>query len=124
MGQPGAKKTDQITSLTPGDVHILIPPTGTPAPAPLPVGSSIIKDSVAEKVKLTGLPGAVKGSISQHTPPHIPPPPTSFSKPPSNKGEIFTASSNVEYEGKGAAMFGDTAMMCCDPSDAPVGKVM
>jgi RHS repeat-associated protein len=30
----------------------------------------------------------------------------------------------VFYEGKAAAMFGDTAMMCCDPSDMPVGKVM
>ncbi len=71
-----------------------------------------------------GQPGAVKGSISKHTPPHVPMGPGPFQKPPANKGEIVTASSNVEYESKAAAMFGDTAKMCCDPSDAPIGKVM
>ena len=37
---------------------------------------------------------------------------------------MFTASSNVNYEGRGAAMLGDTGMMCCDPSDMPVGVLV
>jgi RHS repeat-associated protein len=123
MGKPGAKKMDQIVSATPGDVHITIPPAGPPVPVPHPC-TSIIKDKVAEKVKVMGQPGAVKGSISKHSPPHFPMGPYTFQKPPTNKGEIFTASSNVLYEGKEAAMLGDTAKMCADPVDAPVGKVI
>ena len=75
MGQPGARKLDQITSVTPGDVHIvMVPSPGGPVPTPIPhpVPNSIIKDKVANKVKVMGQPGAVKGSISKHTPPHIP----------------------------------------------------
>jgi RHS repeat-associated protein len=123
MGKPGAKKLDLITSTTPGDVHVLLV-MGAPTPIPHPVPSSIIKDRVANSVKVEGQPGAVKGSKSKHTPPHIPQG-GSWTKPPSNQGEIFiTTSVNVLYEGKNAAVFGDTAMMCCDPSDMPVGKVM
>ena len=126
MGKPGAKKMDQIVSVTPGDVHIImIPSPGGPVPTPIPHPcTSIIKDKVAEKVKVMGQPGAVKGSISTHTPPHIPMGPGPFQKPPANKGEIVTASSNVFYEGKEAAMLGDTGKMCADPADAPVGKVI
>jgi len=126
MGQPGAKKTDQIVSVTPGDVHIImIPSPGGPVPTPIPHPcSSIIQDKVAEKVKVMGQPGAVKGSKSKHTPPHIPMGPGPFQKPPKNEGEIITGSANVFYEGKEAAMLGDTGQMCSDPSDTPVGKVM
>lgn len=123
MGKPGAKKLDKILSVTAGDVHIIIPPTGTPVPVPHPC-TSIIKDRVATTVKVMGQPGAVKGSISKHTPPHIPQGGT-FSKPPSNRGEIFlTTSLEVYYEGKKAAVLGDTAKMCADPVDMPVGKVI
>ncbi len=37
---------------------------------------------------------------------------------------MFTASTNVNYEGRGAAMLGDTGMMCSDPSDTPVGVLV
>jgi RHS repeat-associated protein len=126
MGQPGAKKSDQIVSSTPGDVHIImVPSPGGPVPTPIPHPCvSIIKDKVADKVKVMGQPGAVKGSISKHSPPHVPMGPGPFQKPPKNKGKIVTASSNVFYEGKEAAMLGDTAEMCADPADAPVGMVM
>ena len=124
MGKPGAKKTDQIVS--PGDVHIImVPSPGGPVPTPIPHPcTSIITDGVADKVKVMGQPGAVKGSTSKHSPPHVPMGPGPFQKPPANKGKIITASSNVFFEGKPAAMLGDTASMCADPSDAPVGKVM
>src|SRR5262245_15445774 len=122
MGKPGAKKLDKIVSVTPGDVHIIITPAGVPTPIPHPC-NSIIKDSVATTVKVSGQPGAVKGSISKHTPPHIPQG-GSFSKPPMNQGEIFiTTSLQVYYEDKEAAVLGDTAKMCADPVDQPVGKV-
>jgi len=127
MSKPGAKKLDQIVSVTPGDIHIImIPSPGGPVPTPIPHPcASIIKGKVASKVKVMGQPGAVKGSKSQHTPPHIPMGPGPFQKPPGNKGEIFmTGSMGVLYEGKKAAMLGDTAMMCSDPSDTPVGKVI
>src|SRR5262245_10384954 len=94
MGKPAAKKLDKILSVTPGDVHIIITPGG-PVPTPHPC-TSIIKDKVATSVKVTGQPGAVKGSISKHTPPHIPQG-GSFSKPPSNTGEIFITSSLKVY---------------------------
>ena len=123
MGKPAAKKLDKILSVTPGDVHIIIPPTGTPVPVPHPC-TSIIKDEVATSVTVTGQPGAVKGSISKHTPPHIPQGGT-FSNPPSNKGEIFiTTSKQVFFEDREAAVLGDTAKMCADPVDQPVGKVI
>lgn len=126
MGKPGAKKMDQIVSVTPGDVHIImIPSPGGPVPTPIPHPcASMIKDNVATKVKVMGQPGAVKGSKSKHTPPHIPMGPGPFQKPPKNEGEIITGSSNVFYEGKEAAMLGDTGQMCSDPSDTPVGKVI
>jgi RHS repeat-associated protein len=126
MGKPGAKKTDQIVSATPGDVHIImVPSPGGPVPTPIPHPCvSIIKDRVADTVKVMGLPGAVKGSISKHSPPHVPMGPGPFQRPPANKGKIVTASSNVFYEGQKAAMLGDTAEMCADPADAPVGKVI
>jgi RHS repeat-associated protein len=126
MGQPGAKKNDQIVSATPGDVHIImVPSPGGPVPTPIPHPcASIINDGCAEKVKVMGQPGAVKSSKSKHTPPHIPMGPGPFQKPPKNEGKIVTGSANVFYEGKEAAMLGDTGEMCSDPSDTPVGKVM
>ena len=125
MGKPGAKKMDQIVSVTPGDVHIImIPSPAGPVPTPLPHPcASMIKDKVKKKVKVMGQPGAVKGSKSKHTPPHIPQG-GPFQKPPANAGEIFTGSANVKYEDADAAMLGDTGKMCADPADAPVGKVI
>lgn len=126
MGKPGAKKGDPILSVSPGDVHIImIPSPGGPVPTPIPHPcASRINGDVATKVKVMGQPGAVKGSTSKHTPPHIPMGPGPFQKPPKNAGKIMTGSANVFYEDKEAAMMGDTAEMCSDPSDTPVGKVI
>ncbi len=125
MSKPGAKKLDQIVSVTPGDVHIImIPSPGGPIPTPIPHPcASMIKDKVAKKVKVMGQPGATKGSKSKHTPPHIPmggP----FQKPPGNKGEVMTGAAGVKYQGKDATLLGETGKMCADPSDTPVGKVI
>ncbi|MEQ8768311.1 MAG: DUF6531 domain-containing protein [Planctomycetota bacterium] len=125
MTKPAAKKSDQIVSVTPGDVHIImIPSPGGPVPTPIPHPcASMIKDKVAKKVKVMGQPGATKGSKSKHTPPHIPQG-GPFQKPPGNKGEVMTGSSSVKYQGKDATMLGETGKMCSDPSDTPVGKVI
>ena len=127
MGKPAAKKGDKIVSATPGDIHIvMVPSPGGPVPTPLPHPcKSDLKMKLAEKVNVQGKPGAMKGSKSKHMPPHFPTPPgVSFQKPPKNEAEVFTASSNVNYEGRGAAMLGDTGMMCSDPSDTPVGVLV
>jgi uncharacterized Zn-binding protein involved in type VI secretion len=127
MGKPAAKKGDKIVSATPGDIHIvMVPSPGGPVPTPLPHPcKSDLKMKLAKKVNVQGKPGAMKGSKSKHMPPHFPTPPgVSFQKPPKNEAEVFTASSNVNYEGRGAAMLGDTGMMCSDPSDTPVGVLV
>ena len=127
MGKPAAKKGDKIVSATPGDIHIvMVPSPGGPIPTPLPHPcKSDLKMKLAKKVNVQGKPGAMKGSKSKHMPPHIPTPPgVSFQKPPKNEAEVFTASTNVNYEGRGAAMLGDTGLMCSDPTDTPVGVLV
>jgi RHS repeat-associated protein len=124
VGRPAAKKGDKIISATPGDIHIVQPPFGPPVPLPHPCKSDI-KMKLAKQVNVQGKPGAMKGSKSKHMPPHFPTPPgVSFMRPPKNEAEVFTASSNVNYEGRGAAMLGDTGLMCCDPTDMPVGVLV
>jgi RHS repeat-associated protein len=124
MGKPAAKKGDKIFSMTPGDIHLVQPPFGPPVPLPHPCKSDI-KMKLAKQVNVQGKAGAVKGSRSKHMPPHFPTPPgISFVRPPKNEAEVFTGSSNVNYEGRAAAMLGDTGLMCCDPSDMPVGVLV
>jgi RHS repeat-associated protein len=124
MGRPAAKKGDKIFSMTPGDIHMVQPPFGPPVPLPHPCKSDI-KMKLAKQVNVQGKAGAVKGSKSRHMPPHFPTPPgVSFVRPPKNQGEVFTGSSNVNYEGRAAAMLGDTGLMCCDPTDMPVGVLV
>lgn len=125
MGRPAAKKGDKIISVTPGDIHITQPPIGPPVPVPHPCTASYIKMKLAKKVNVQGRAGAVKGSRSKHMPPHFPlPPGSTFLRQPKNEGEVFTGSSNVNYEGRAAAMLGDTGLMCCDPTDMPVGVLV
>jgi RHS repeat-associated protein len=127
MGKPAAKKGDKIISATPGDIHIvMVPSPGGPIPTPLPHPcKSDLKMKLAKQVNVQGKPGAMKGSRSKHMPPHFPTPPgVSFQRPPKNEAEVFTASSNVNYEGRGAAMLGDTGLMCADPTDTPVGVLV
>jgi len=123
MGQPAAKKGDQITAT---DTHIiLIPaPPGPPVPTPLPhpfVG--IIDGGLSSDVKIQGMPVAMVNSTATNTPPHIPQG-GPFQKPPSNKGKIMFGSVTVMINGKGTARNGDTAMTCNDPVDLTAGKVI
>jgi uncharacterized Zn-binding protein involved in type VI secretion len=122
MGQPAAKKGDQVVAT---DTHIvMIPSPGGPVPTPLPnpfVGQ--LDGSLASDVNIEGKPAAVQGSTATNSPSHIPAG-GPFQMPPSNKGTIQLGSSTVLIGGKAAARNGDTAMTCNDPSDLPVGQVI
>ena len=122
MGQPAAKKGDQIIAT---DTHIImIPSPGGPVPTPLPhpfMGQ--IDGALSSDVNIAGQPAAVQGSTATNMPSHIPQG-GPFQKPPSNKATIQLGSSTVFINGKPAARNGDKAMTCNDPADLPVGTVI
>jgi len=122
MGQPAAKKGDQIIAV---DTHIVIvpaPPGSVPLLHPF---TGIINGELSGDVKIMGMPAATVGSTADNTPPHIPTPPgTAFQNPPDNKGTIKTGSATVKINGKAAVRVGDAATTCNDPSELPVGTVV
>jgi len=122
MGQPAAKKNDQIMAT---DIHIvMIPSPGGPVPTPLPSPfMGMIDGALSSDVNVQGQPAAVKGSTATNQPSHIPAG-GPFQKPPSNQATIQMGSASVNINGKPAARNGDTAMTCNDPSDLPAGTVM
>jgi uncharacterized Zn-binding protein involved in type VI secretion len=123
MGQPAAKKGDQIIAT---DTHIVMVPGTPPVPTPLPHPfTGIINGQLSSDVKVMGQPAATVGSTADNTPVHIPTPPgTAFQKPPANKGTIKIGSPTVKINGKAAARNGDVADTCNDPADLPVGTVV
>ena len=124
MGQPAAKKGDQIVAL---DTHIvMVPAAPSPVPTPLPHPfTGIINGGLSGDVNIMKMPAATVDSTADNTPPHIPTPPgTSFQKSPANKATIKVGSQTVKINGKMAARNGDTATTCNDPTDLPNGKVI
>jgi uncharacterized Zn-binding protein involved in type VI secretion len=119
VGQPAARQNDQVTGI---DTHLCVPPTGSPVPTPLPF-TSLLVNALSPDVFINGLPAATRDSISQHTPPHIPPPPTTFSKPPTNQGQVVVGSLTVLVNDKPLARVGDAVMTCNDPVDLPAGTI-
>ena len=122
MGQPAAKKGDQVMAT---DIHIVMIPAGpAPVPTPLPhpfVG--IIDGELSADVNIMGMPAATVDSTASNTPPHIPQG-GPFQSPPSNKATIKVGSATVNINGKMAARNGDMAETCNDPSDLPAGSVL
>ena len=122
MGQPAAKKGDQVMAT---DIHIVMIPAGpAPVPTPLPhpfVG--IIDGELSADVNIMGMPAATVDSTASNTPPHIPQG-GPFQSPPSNKATIKAGSATVNINGKMAARNGDMAETCNDPSDLPAGTVL
>jgi uncharacterized Zn-binding protein involved in type VI secretion len=124
MGQPAAKKGDQIMAT---DTHIvMVPAAPSPVPTPLPHPfAGIINGGLSSDVNIMGKPAATVDSTADNTPAHVATPPgTSFQAPPSNKATIKVGSPTVKINGKKAARNGDTAETCNDPSDLPVGTVV
>lgn len=122
MGQPLAKQGDRVMAI---DIHIILVPTPAgPVPTPTPHQFNGILDmSLSANVMAMGMPVATLGSIAHNLPPHIPIG-GSFSKPPTNMGQVITGSPTVMINGKPAARNGDTALTCADPVDMPVGVVV
>src|SRR5688572_8021916 len=119
MGQPAAKKGDQVVGT---DTHIvLVPSPGGPVPTPLPHPfTGILSGGLSSDVKIMGQPAATVDSTADNTPAHIPTPPgTAFQSPPSNKGTIKMGSATVKINGKAAARNGDVAETCNDPANLP-----
>lgn len=124
MGQPAAKKGDQVVGV---DTHIvMVPSPNGPTPTPLPHPfAGMINNNLSRNVNIMGMAAATVDSTATNTPSHIPTPPgTAFQNSPSNKATIKMGSTTVKINGKPAARNGDTAETCNDPSDAPVGKVI
>ncbi len=124
MGQPAAKKGDQVVGT---DTHIvLVPSPGGPVPTPLPHPfTGILSGGLSSDVKVMGMPAATVDSTADNTPAHMPTPPgTAFQSPPANKGTIKMGSATVKINGKDAARNGDIAETCNDPADLPVGQVI
>jgi len=120
MGQPAAKKGDQVVAK---DFHLIQPPgTAPPLSTPHPF-AGVIDGGLSSNVKIMGMPAATKDSTATNTPAHLPIGGT-FVKPPSNKAAIMTGSPTVKINGKPASRNGDTAKTCNDPADAPVGSVI
>ncbi|MDH5682499.1 MAG: PAAR domain-containing protein [Spirochaetota bacterium] len=122
MGQPAAKKDDQIMGT---DTHIImIPSPAGPVPTPLPHPfMGMIDDKLSEDVKIMGKPAATVDSTATNNPPHIPQG-GPFQKAPEDKATIKLGSATVKINGKMAARNGDMAETCNDPANLPVGTVM
>jgi uncharacterized Zn-binding protein involved in type VI secretion len=121
MGQPAAKKGDQVLAT---DTHIMLVPAGpsvVPTPGPLPF-TGIIDGSLSSDVNIMGQPAAVQGSTATNTPAHVPTM-GPFQVPPKNRATIMLGSATVLINGKPAARSGDKALTCNDPADLPVGTV-
>ena len=122
MGQPAARQQDPVTGT---DVHIVLTPSPggpVPTPVPLPFSGQLVSGTSTD-VLVNGRPAAVAGSTAQNLPPHLPPPGTSFSKPPTNSGKVLLGSPTVLVNGKQLARLGDSVLTCNDPVDAPTGSI-
>jgi uncharacterized Zn-binding protein involved in type VI secretion len=118
MPQPAARQNDPVTGT---DIHILLVPSPggpVPTPTPLPFTGQLMTGLSAD-VLINGRPAAVQGSVAQNMPPHLCPPPATFSKPPTNQGRVLIGSPMVLVNGKPLARLGDQVATCNDPVDAP-----
>jgi uncharacterized Zn-binding protein involved in type VI secretion len=122
MPQPAARQGDPVTGT---DIHIVLVPSAsgtTPTPTPLPFAGQLTS-GLSTDVFINNLAAATVNSVAQNLPPHIPPPGTSFSKPPTNQGRVLTGSATVLVNGKQLARSGDTVATCNDPTDAPTSSI-
>ncbi len=122
MPQPAARQNDPVTGT---DTHILMVPSPggpVPTPTPLPFSGRLIT-GLSTDVLINGLAAAVQGSVAQNVPPHLAPPPATFSKPPTNQGRVLAGSATVLVNGKPLARVGDQVATCNDPADLPTSAI-
>jgi uncharacterized Zn-binding protein involved in type VI secretion len=120
MGQPAAKKDDQVIGT---DMHLVQPPGPVP-PVLLPHPfSGKLDGQLSSDVNIMGKPAATVGSTATNSPAHVPQG-GSFVKPPADRATVQMGSQTVKINGKMAARNGDTAMTCNDPADAPMGTIV
>lgn len=122
MGQPAAKKGDQVVGI---DTHvIMIPSPGGPIPTPMPLPcAGQLAGNLSATVKIDNQAAATKGSTANNSPQHIPPV-GSFQNPPSNVATVDDGSATVFFDGQKAARLGNPAKTCNDPTDAPNGVII
>src|SRR5436305_1976457 len=121
MPQPAARQGDPVLGT---DTHILLVPSPggpVPTPTPLPFAGQLASGTSTD-VFINGQPAATATSVAQNTPPHLPPPGTSFSKPPTNLGRVVSGSPTVLVNGKQLARVGDPVATRHDPADAPTSS--
>src|SRR4051812_14083188 len=102
MGQPLAKKGDQVTAI---DTHLVQVPGAGPMPIPHPF-LGLLDGALTADVNVMGQPAATVDSTATNTPPHIATG-GSFVNPPKDKGTIKAGSGSVNINGKAAARSGD-----------------
>jgi hypothetical protein len=122
MPQPAARQNDPVMGT---DIHILMVPSPggpVPTPTPLPFSGQLVS-GLSTDVLINSRPAAVQGSVAQNMPPHIAPPPATFSKPPTNQGRVIIGSPTVLVNNKPLARLGDQVATCNDPADMPVSAI-
>jgi uncharacterized Zn-binding protein involved in type VI secretion len=113
--KPAAKQGDHVVAT---DTHLC---SGAPAPVPF---DGVLDEDLSPNVLAEHRYVAVVGSRATNTPPHVPPPGTTFDISPHNTGRVVAGSGTVLVNHKPFARDGDAAETCNDPADAPVGVVV
>lgn len=116
MGRPAARRDDPVKAK---DKHIVVSPSRL---AELRFRGRL-RESLSPDVLVNGLPVATVESIALNIPPHVPPPGTSFAKPPTNRGRVVTGSPTVLVNGRFLARVDDQVETCNDPVDLKMGRI-